>query len=435
MIVSSARHARAGALVHWDHRATQGAATVVTSACARTDYDVVLVGAGLANCLIAHRLKQAVPGISIALVERATRVGGDATWSFHETDVTAQQDAWLADLVVYRWPAQVVRYPAYERQIDVGYRTITSQHMDRSMRDLLGRDLRLGTEVRDVGADGVRLGDGTGLTARCVIDGRGAGAMSELSLGFQKFVGLVFETEEPHGETLPVIMDATVDQIDGYRFVYTLPFTPTRILVEDTYYSDTPDLDTDTLEDRVLRYARNKGWSVGQNVVHSEKGVLPVVLAGGRSSLWNETGGAGGKSGVRAGLFHHTTSYSLPYAVRLADAVADAVAERGPDAGLAAIDAVTRRVSAKSWRHAWFYRMLNRLLFVGAGTGERRAIMERFYRLPEPLISRFYAGQTTPVDMARILVGKPPIPIPRAVTCLPEWRARRRPKLHTATRR
>ena len=38
-------------------------------------------------------------------------------------------------------------------------------------------------------------------------------------------------------------MDATVEQQDGYRFVYCLPFTSTSVFVEDTYYQDTPMLD------------------------------------------------------------------------------------------------------------------------------------------------------------------------------------------------
>lgn len=59
------------------------------------------------------------------------------------------------------------------------------------------------------------------------------------------------------------------------------------------------------------------------------------------------------------------------------------------------------------------------MLFEAAAPDERRRVMERFYRLPEPLIERFYAGQTTLADKARILVGRPPVPISRALRCLP----------------
>jgi len=45
-------------------------------------------------------------------------------------------------------------------------------------------------------------------------------------------------------------------------------------------------------------------------------------------------------------------------------------------------------------------------------------VLERFYRLPEPLIGRFYAGRSTFRDKARILAGRPPVPIGRAIRAL-----------------
>ena len=112
-------------------------------------------------------------------------------------------------------------------------------------------------------------------------------------------------------------MDATVAQIDGYRFVYLLPFGPHEIFVEDTYYSDTPDLDRPLLQARIAAYARPAGgrW---QQESRLESGVLPVVLGGDFAAYWRSTGTDLAKAGMRAGLFHPTTGYSLPDAVRLA---------------------------------------------------------------------------------------------------------------------
>ena len=110
-------------------------------------------------------------------------------------------------------------------------------------------------------------------------------------------------------------MDATVEQLDGYRFVYQLPLSPTDLLIEDTYYSGSPVLDDDALCSRIDGIA----WQVGgsHEVVAEERGVLPVVLSGEVASLWR--GEPVPRIGVRGGFFHPTTSYSLP------DAVANAV--------------------------------------------------------------------------------------------------------------
>jgi lycopene beta-cyclase len=51
--------------------------------------------------------------------------------------------------------------------------------------------------------------------------------------------------------------------------------------------------------------------------------------------------------------------------------------------------------------------------------------MERFYGLPQSLIERFYADRLTGLDRLRILTGKPPVAILRALRCLPESSAKR----------
>ena len=70
------------------------------------------------------------------------------------------------------------------------------------------------------------------------------------------------------------------------------------------------------------------------------------------------------------------------------------------------------------WRARGFYRILARMLFRAAEPAERYRVLERFYRLDPALIGRFYAGNTTMPDKIRILSGKPPVPIGRAVAAL-----------------
>ncbi|MEJ0065044.1 MAG: lycopene cyclase family protein [Caulobacteraceae bacterium] len=77
-------------------------------------------------------------------------------------------------------------------------------------------------------------------------------------------------------------------------------------------------------------------------------------------------------------------------------------------------------MSTKVWKGRAFYRLLNRMLFRAAQPDQRYKVLERFYRLPAPLIERFYAGDATLGDKLRILSGKPPVPIGRALGCLSE---------------
>ena len=75
-------------------------------------------------------------------------------------------------------------------------------------------------------------------------------------------------------------------------------------------------------------------------------------------------------------------------------------------------------LSGKSWRQRRFYRALDRMLFRAAEPEERWRVLARFYTLDAGLIGRFYAGRSTMTDQARILSGKPPVPIGRAIRAL-----------------
>jgi lycopene beta-cyclase len=144
-----------------------------------------------------------------------------------------------------------------------------------------------------------------------------------------------------------------------------------------------------------------------------ETGVLPVVIGGNFDAYWRSTGQGVAKAGMRAGLFHPTTGYSLPDAVRLASAIA-----RAPDLSCEALARLTFEHAERAWRSRRFYRMLDTMLFRAAAPEQRYRVLERFYTLPEPLIGRFYAARSTGLDKLRILTGKPPVPIGRAIAAI-----------------
>ncbi|MEO1264766.1 MAG: lycopene beta-cyclase CrtY [Pseudomonadota bacterium] len=381
-------------------------------------YDCILVGGGLASQLIALRLAALRPETRVAIVERGDVLGGNHTWSFHETDVSLSEARWLKPLVSYTWDDQIVRFPGQpERQLLTGYRSMESTVLADAVLALPSVDALCEVAAADVTPTTVTLEDGRTLTAPLVIDARGALNKQPLALAYQKFFGIEIETARPHGQITPIIMDATVAQHDGYRFVYTLPMSETRLLVEDTYYSEEPTLSVPVLEQRTRDYIAMKGWEIDK-VVRTERGVLPITLAGDIDAHWKMLGNEIPRAGLRAWLFHATTGYSLPSAVRLADLIARERTLTSP-----AVAHLVERVSRKTWADQAFYRLINRLLFVGARPDERVAVMARFYRLRRPLIERFYAGRSTLYDKGRILSGKPPIPIVRGLGVIAPERA------------
>jgi lycopene beta-cyclase len=376
--------------------------------------DVLLVGGGLANSLIAWRLAQVRPSLRVRVVEKEARLGGNHTWCCHASDLSSTARNWLEPLVAHAWRGHAVRFPRYSRILPGGYLALTSGRLHDWVAALVGPDaLRLGSAVRSVDAGGAVLASGERLDAKVVIDGRGWPGARGLDVRFQKFLGLEVELARPHGLARPVLMDATVSQLDGYRFVYVLPLGPRRVLVEDTRYSDGPRLSTGRLRESTLEYVSAQGWEP-LAVEREEAGVLPVALGGDPERFLGAPDGVA-RVGLRGALFHPTTGYSLPDAVRVASAVAADPLDDGR-----ALAARVRRHSLATWRRRGFFRFLNRMLFQAAAPEQRYRVMQRFYRLDASLIDRFYAGELRYRDHVRLLTGRPPVPITRALACIAE---------------
>ena len=377
------------------------------------DYDLILVGGGLAAGLIAWRLSLDRPDLRVAVIERDGRIGGNHTWSFFDSDLDEGDRAWLAPAVAHRWlEGHEVYFPARSRVLETPYNSMTSERLHAALAPLLGDRLIAGEAVV-VETTGVTLSDQRRLTARGVIDARGPRPTRSLDLGWQNFVGRTVRLTEPHGLTRPTIMDATVRQYGAYRFVYLLPFDDRTVMIEDTYYADTPELDRAALNGRIDAYIRSRGWTV-EAVVGEEEGVLPIALDGDIDAFWAEEPSVA-RAGLWAGLFHPVTGYSLPDAVRLARLVA-----ASDDLSSAGLRRLTETYSKQAWADRAFYRLLNRMLFRAAEPEQRWRVFQRFYGLPESLVRRFYAGHNTTLDKLRLLAGKPPVPVGKALQQLRE---------------
>lgn len=392
--------------------------------------DIAILGGGLAGGLVALALRRAHPELSLLLVEQGEEIGGNHVWSFFGTDVGKAGRELLDGMIIAAWPEYTVHFPRFDRRLKTSYYSINSVRFDRIVRERLGDDAILtGVRALACSSTAVTLSNGTRIEAGAVIDARGLRNVSDLTGGWQKFVGRRFRLSAPHGLDAPIVKDATVEQIDGYRFVYSLPFAADEIFIEDTYYSDGPALDADAIRARIDDYVAAKGWQVAE-VLEEEQGVLPVVAGGDFEAFWRASGGPVARAGVRAGLFQAVTSYSLPEAVKYALALA-----RQQDLSGEALARFSEQWSRKHWARSAYLRQLSALLFAGADPDKRYRVLERFYSLSHGLIERFYAGKSTVFDKARILAGKPPLPITRALGVLTGLGARPKPLTLSGTTR
>lgn len=368
-------------------------------------FDHAIVGAGLQGALIALALLHHRPEVRLLLVDANAGQPPSQSWCFHSGDVPERAQAWVAALVANDWPRHEVRFPGYRRVIEGGYRGFDARHL----RAVLERRLALapnalwlrGRRATAIEASCVRLDDGTSWDARLVVDARGRALQDRAAhAGFQKFLGQQLFFAREHTLRHPIVMDACVDQTEGFRFFYVLPLGPRRVLVEDTRFHDDPMLDIPALRRAVASYVASCDALQGagaHTIEREERGVLAMPWAGHRF----HTGGPPLRAGYGGGWMHPATGYSFPLAVSLAQLVAETEPERlfaGPLASLA-------RRHRRAASHAC---LLNRMLFRWFEPESRVHVFERFYRLPEPLIHRFYALRSTWRDRVRVLSGRPP---------------------------
>ncbi len=355
----------------------------------------LLCGGGLANALLASRLHKI--NRDFLLIEKNAQLFNGQTWSCQLTDADPEDRAFLTSLATATWPGYEVRFPSYARTIMSTYVTIRSE------------DLRARLNIPDS-----KIAFNTRSPAHPMAENvvRAEGfSTPPTAAGWQKFVGYDVEFEKPHGRTLPLLMDADVEQIGGYRFFYLLPFGPRRMLVEETRYSDDRAIDHSEFADGIRNYLAQRFAGQRWTKEREESGSLPIP--------WEDTG-VRGQFGVAGGFFHPSTGYSLPAALR----TSRRLIEEG-EKGLSADQALIKISKEESASQSFFYT-LNRMMFLACRPEQRRKIFERFYRFDEGFIRRFYASRVNTLDKIRMLSGRPPVKVSHAMRALvasePVWK-------------
>jgi lycopene beta-cyclase len=378
------------------------------------EYDLIFVGGGLASCISANSVLASRPSARILILEKQERLCGDHTWCFHGSDVAAESDtwAWLRPLTSHSWKSHSVKFPGFSREMaGHSYYMIRSEDLDRKARANPSLTIKCSNEATSIEGSSV-IANGQTYFGNIILDSRPLKLESSQLCGYQKFVGLEVKTKGAHHISYPMLMDADVEQRDGFRFFYCMPIASDRLLIEDTRYSDSGVIDQGEFEKEINKYARRHKIEVDA-VLYRESGVLPIPLTSDERFKTDKHG-----IGYRGGLFNPTTGYSFAELMRFTAWLKVALDEY--DAGLPAAQFYERLASyrAEGQERQRFFYMLNRMLFGAAAPKDRWFVMKRFYTLNAQTIGRFYAGNLTFLDKLKILTGRPPVPVFAAMRSL-----------------
>ncbi len=364
------------------------------------DVDVVICGAGAAGLSIAVRLAR-LP-LSVRILDRREGYGRDRTFSFFRGRSHPFEDAVARR---YRAIDVVGRDRRVARNVEARpYETLPSDRFYESALRILARhdrvrlDLGVGVgAIRDLGRHAEVETDRGALRAGLVIDARGAIGTTRSRPGdvswVQHFAGMQVEVERPIFEpAVATLMDLRVSQQDGPHFVYVLPETPRRALVEDTYFGPRPfELERYEASVRAWLDARGAG---AVSVLGRERGVLPMTTA-----EVDRGKGRIVRAGLCGGAAKPSTGYAFAFIQRDADAIGHALAswDRTRTPSIAA---------PRSATSLFFDRVF--LAFLAAHPRDaERVFLDLFAGTSGPTMARFLSEDATPSDYAAVMAAVP----------------------------
>ena len=246
-------------------------------------FDLVIIGGGCAGLSLAYQLSQFGENCPKTLIIEEREVyTNDRTWCFWDVKEPIHRD-----LAPFKWNTFSIKnnhmnfeYSCNETPYlmlpsDIFYKnTLNAINSNKKIQLLTGEKLVDKVTKRD--AWHIPTSKFVA-TASNVVDTRPIKSMTKKdSLMWQSFVGYEVELDgAPFVEDKLVLMDFDSNFKEGLAFIYCLPTSNSRALIEYTVFSEdlfTADQLTDRLLEKIGIYTQNKSYTI----IRQEKGILPM---------------------------------------------------------------------------------------------------------------------------------------------------------------
>ena len=294
-------------------------------------FDLIILGGGCAGLSLASRLaSSASHGLKTLVVESRARYTNDRTWCFWRTDSLA-----TAHPTKHQW--RHMRLTSDDRTVlvDCGstpYQMLSAENFYNSALSTISAakntSLKPNAAVRrnPTKIDGLwEVETNAGVfSGRVVVDTRPQQLPARGgALLWQSFYGKEIECDEPVFD--PSCMDLMNFLPSGHTripFVYVLPTSPTRALVELTVFGVDP-LQPEDLDFKLDAAIAQRTGKASFRVLRSEHGILPMGLRA--SPITSDHTYV--RAGVMAGGARPSTGFAFQRIQRWADACAKSILE------------------------------------------------------------------------------------------------------------
>ncbi|MDO9000467.1 MAG: lycopene cyclase family protein [Bacteroidota bacterium] len=270
-------------------------------------YDYIIAGMGCAGLSLAIQLKRSSLKFSkVLLIDKDLKNKNDRTWCFW----TKEKNNWFDKIVYNRWDKFLFKSSGFEKEIELHpYSYLMIKGID--FYDFCLKELKTDSrfeiitdeiqEINTIDSQAVLKTKNHFLSCDYLFNSavRTLNKKTNHINYVQHFKGWLLETEiDSFNVDCPVFMDFTVEQHNDCRFIYIIPFSKTKALVEYTGFS-AEKLSDEFYDGALKNYIEKKLNIASYKIKETEKGEIPMVESDFTNPFGNRViniGTAGGSS-------------------------------------------------------------------------------------------------------------------------------------------
>lgn len=323
--------------------------------------DLAVVGGGPAGLAIAQQVSEA--GLSVCSIDPSPKLIWPNNYGVWVDEFEAMD---LLDCLDATWPGAVVYVDDHKKKLlgrpygRVNRKQLKSKMMQRCiLNGVQFHQAKVVKVIHEETKSFLICSDGVTIQAAVVLDATGFSRClvqydKPYNPGYQVAYGILAEVEEhPFDLDKMVFMDWRDSHLkDGTElkernsriptFLYAMPFSSTRIFLEETSLVARPGLQMEDIQERMVARLRHLGIKV-KSIEEDERCVIP--MGGPLPVLPQRVVGIGGT----AGMVHPSTGYMVARTLAAAPIIANSIVQfLGPNHGL-----LGSELSSQVWKDLW----------------------------------------------------------------------------------